>query len=297
MLSPRPWNLETVLRLWLGIFICLCLGSMVASALHYAGNGGMPRVAFFAMVVAAACALASGLVLISQVWNLEDLMRRLLLILGCLTIGMSLAVWTQRMAGRPPEGSSGEQMIVAELAVLLFLIGFLRAQRVRWRDAFGLANQRQRALLAGVIVAFLFLPVGDGLQWASAQVMARFHWEPQEQQAVHALRVTSEWSSRLMLAGLAIVLAPMAEEILFRGIMYPAIKQAGFPRLALWGVSILFACVHFNLVTFVPLLVLALLLTALYERTDNLLAPIAAHALFNALNFVKLYLVEPLLQK
>ena len=30
----------------------------------------------------------------------------------------------------------------------------------------------------------------------------------------------------------------------------------------------------------------------LYEKTNNLLAPITAHALFNALNFVKLYLFE-----
>jgi membrane protease YdiL (CAAX protease family) len=38
-------------------------------------------------------------------------------------------------------------------------------------------------------------------------------------------------------------------------------------------------------VTFVPLAVLALVLTVLYERTNNLLAPITAHVLFNALNF------------
>ena len=37
---------------------------------------------------------------------------------------------------------------------------------------------------------------------------------------------------------------------------------------------------------------LALLLTALYELTDNLLAPIVAHALFNALNFITLFFVE-----
>ena len=50
------------------------------------------------------------------------------------------------------------------------------------------------------------------------------------------------------------LLAPVAEELLFRGILYPAIKQAGFPRLALWGTSLLFAAMHMNLVTFVPLL-------------------------------------------
>jgi membrane protease YdiL (CAAX protease family) len=84
----------------------------------------------------------------------------------------------------------------------------------------------------------------------------------------------------------------VVEEIFFRGMLYPAIKQAGFPRLAIWGVSLLFALVHFNLVSFIPLFVLAILLTALYEYTDNLLAPISAHALFNALNFAMLYLFE-----
>jgi membrane protease YdiL (CAAX protease family) len=84
----------------------------------------------------------------------------------------------------------------------------------------------------------------------------------------------------------------VAEEVLFRGILYPAIKQAGHPRVALWGTALLFAAVHMNLVTFLPLAVLALVLTALYERTNNLLAPITAHVLFNALNFVTLLVLQ-----
>jgi membrane protease YdiL (CAAX protease family) len=40
--------------------------------------------------------------------------------------------------------------------------------------------------------------------------------------------------------------------------------------------------------TLVPLFVLALALTWLYERTDNLLAPIMAHSLFNIANLVVL---------
>jgi membrane protease YdiL (CAAX protease family) len=44
-----------------------------------------------------------------------------------------------------------------------------------------------------------------------------------------------------------------------------------------------------SLVTFLPLLGLALLLTGLYEWTNNLLAPIATHMLFNALNLVELF--------
>ena len=46
-----------------------------------------------------------------------------------------------------------------------------------------------------------------------------------------------------------------------------------------------------------PLAVLALVLTALYERTDNLLAPITAHALFNALNFATLLVIAANLRR
>ena len=91
-----------------------------------------------------------------------------------------------------------------------------------------------------------------------------------------------------LLALMAVAVAPVAEETLFRGILYPAIKAAGYPRLALWGTSILFGASHVNLVTFLPLTFLALALTWLYEKTDNLTAPILAHSLFNTANFFQL---------
>ncbi|MGH7953935.1 MAG: lysostaphin resistance A-like protein, partial [Limisphaerales bacterium] len=95
----------------------------------------------------------------------------------------------------------------------------------------------------------------------------------------------------------AIVIAPVAEEFIFRGMLFPFIKRLGFPKLAWFGVSFLFAAIHFDVAIFVPLFVLALALTWLYERTDNLLAPIAVHALFNATNFVMLILQTKLGQR
>jgi len=87
----------------------------------------------------------------------------------------------------------------------------------------------------------------------------------------------------------AMVLAPVAEEFIFRGVLYPFVRQLGWPRLAWFGVSFLFALIHVNAVTFVPLLVLALVFVWLYEKTDCLLAPIAAHCLFNTANLVILF--------
>ena len=98
------------------------------------------------------------------------------------------------------------------------------------------------------------------------------------------------WWTRVYLGVFAVVIAPVAEEFIFRGVLYPFVKQLGYPRLAWIGVNFLFALIHMDAAALVPLFVLALALTWLYERTDNLLAPIAVHALFNATNLGMLVL-------
>jgi uncharacterized protein len=147
--------------------------------------------------------------------------------------------------------------------------------------------------LVGVVTACFFLPIGWGLQNVSSFVLEYLQplgLDAQEQVAVQVLRSASEPSDRLKLALVTIILAPVAEEVLFRGILFTGIRQLGFPRLAFWGTALIFALVHFNLVSFLPLYVLALALAWIYERTGNLFAPIAAHSMFNALNFALLFL-------
>jgi membrane protease YdiL (CAAX protease family) len=228
-------------------------------------------------------------------WKLEALLRLIMGVLICVFIGTSLAALLQLLFKAGGDYLAWRIVVVAlgfQGATLVLVHLFLREHGMRWSDGFGLTNHRQRAVLLGVLMAVVFLPVGVGLQWASAQFMTRVAVEPVEQQAVQTLRITESWLSRALLAVVAIGLAPVAEETLFRGILYPAVKQAGFRRLALWGTSVLFAVIHGNLATLLPLLVLSVALTLLYERTDNLLAPITAHAVFNGLNFLRLYFGE-----
>jgi membrane protease YdiL (CAAX protease family) len=183
-------------------------------------------------------------------------------------------------------------MLMVEPAVLVLFALFLREHQVGWNEAFGLTNAWGRAVFYGLIAACLFLPLGWSLQWLCAQTMMRFHLHPEEQEVVQTLRTSSAWMNQASLGVVAIVLAPVVEETFFRGILYPALKQTGFPRLALWASAILFALMHFNVVTFVPLLLLAVLLALLYEHTGNLLTPVAAHSMFNSVNFAVLYLTE-----
>jgi membrane protease YdiL (CAAX protease family) len=300
MLSAKAWKADAIIRLLLSVMVCVYAGSLLMSAGHYAGVGGKtnPKL-FYALVAVAMTCLVATLILISKPWPPETLMQRIAALVICAYGGLFLGMWVQRLSGVTGTEVSIWRMSIATLsfqgAGLVLVARFLREHQTSWAEGFGLLNHRCQAVLLGLLVAVIFLPLGWGLQQVSALVMTHlphFKMEPQEQLPVHALRVSVSWGGRLALGVAAVLLAPVAEEVLFRGILYPAIKQAGRPRLALWCTALLFAAVHMNLVTFVPLMVLALVLTALYERTNNLLAPITAHVLFNALNFAMLLVLQ-----
>jgi hypothetical protein len=237
--------------------------------------------------------LLGALFFLVRPWPTENLMRRLAALLVFFYGGVSLGAWLYKLAG--PPANSVWQLVFAAVsfqgAALLLVWDFLREHETGSRQAFGLRRFSGRAIVLGLVSALLFLPVGWGLQQLSNFVLTHLpglYLNPVEQQSVQTLRAAALPTERLALALVTILLAPVAEEILFRGILYPWIKQIGFPRLALWVSSIVFALVHMNMVTFLPLLCLALVLAWLYEFTGNLLASITAHALFNALNFALL---------
>jgi len=175
--------------------------------------------------------------------------------------------------------------------ILIFI--FLKLHDVDWRTAFGFRNANlKKSLLLAIGALALVLPVMLGLKYLSEIGLEKIGWPPEDQHAVELIAGAKSWWMRGYLAFFAVVLAPVAEEFIFRGVLYPFFKQLGWSKFAWFGVSFLFAFIHVNAPTFVPLLVLALALTWLYERTDNLLAPITAHSLFNGTNLVVLLFLQ-----
>ncbi len=80
---------------------------------------------------------------------------------------------------------------------------------------------------------------------------------------------------------LACAIGPLAEELLFRGVVYPALRRR-ISRLGAMAISAAaFALLHTNLIGFVPIMLLGCLLAYLYERTGSLVAPLAVHVLHN----------------
>ena len=166
---------------------------------------------------------------------------------------------------------------------------FFRIHDVDWRDVLGFRKPTLlRSLLLSLGMVIYVLPVALELQQVSLAMMEKIHWAPQNEAAVELMTEAGSIASKVYLAIFALVLVPVAEEFIFRGVLFPFIKQLGFPKTAWIGVNLFFALIHADAGIFISLFFLALALTWLYEITDSLVAPIFAHALFNAANLVVL---------
>jgi membrane protease YdiL (CAAX protease family) len=176
---------------------------------------------------------------------------------------------------------------------LLWVHFFLKAHQTTWSEAFGSGRHNYLQCVVAVLVTFPFVlaivfALGAGSEWLLRQLYQQLHWpwlEPAPQSTVELLQ--KEWPPHLIVVQglLAIVVAPLGEEVLFRGILYTLLKQRGHRIAAVLFSAVLFAAIHLYPAGFLSLIFLAVVLVALYEWTGNLLAPILMHSLFNAANF------------
>lgn len=222
-------------------------------------------------------------------WPLDRLLQLLSALMLCLATGM--IVHHLVLFGGMIDTVEG-RLLATIIHVAFFNVGgflcvgwLLTLEKISWAEGFGLKQGPCRAICLGLTTAVLVTPVVMLLQGLMAKLLTVQGAAPKVQEMVKVIKSTVNFDQQLFYGVVAIILAPVIEELFFRGILYPAIKSRGYPKAALFGTSLLFALVHSNMLTFIPLTVLALVLIGLYEWTGNLLAPILLHSGFNAINF------------
>ncbi|MEJ7710306.1 MAG: CPBP family intramembrane glutamic endopeptidase [Pyrinomonadaceae bacterium] len=112
--------------------------------------------------------------------------------------------------------------------------------------------------------------------------------------------IASSMKARVATAVLATFTAPLVEEMVYRGVLFPAIQRA---TGAVWGVaavSFLFALVHVvqysnNLGVISVIVLLSIVLTSVRAFTGRLLPCFTIHLIFNAVQ-AALLLAEPFLR-
>jgi membrane protease YdiL (CAAX protease family) len=171
-------------------------------------------------------------------------------------------------------------VIIGTLIVLFVLRG------IPPTTLFGLDQMRIRKVI-GIAVCLLLvaLPLVFATNVVISQLL-KIDSQQDSQEIVQIFQSTTNPIKKLPIVLLAVVVAPLAEEFVFRGFLYGVLKRyfGSLPSLLFTG--ILFALMHFHLPSLLPLFVLACALTIAYEMSGTLLVPMAMHALFNSLTLV-----------
>lgn len=112
--------------------------------------------------------------------------------------------------------------------------------------------------------------------------MEKLVGNPSTQDAVKLLRDSPDLLGVGLMAFSAAIVAPLAEEIIFRGYLYPVAKSFAGPWVGMLFTALVFAAGHGNIPLLLPLFLLGLLLALAYELTGSLWASISIHFFFNS---------------
>ncbi len=88
---------------------------------------------------------------------------------------------------------------------------------------------------------------------------------------------------------LGVAIAPICEEIFFRGAVLRSFAQKGFLAFGIIFSSLMFAVIHFDFPLFPAYFIFGVVLALTYWKTNSLIPAILAHAINNAVAFYLLY--------
>jgi membrane protease YdiL (CAAX protease family) len=222
----------------------------------------------------------------------SDLLLFLLFVFGGVLLSVRIMPLLLRAAGLGPNAGLVAMEAAFEAGLLLGIAVFHFG---RQRLGNGLPLEPLRTLSDGATVFLVVLPIvyAAGFLWRGMMLAGGLPVKNQD--SLEAFANLHSWILRAAFSVLAIVIAPLTEELIFRAGLFRFLRG----RVPLWIAVLvpagLFAGAHLlqnpleNLPTFGPLIALAAVFSIAYNRTGRIGVTIVAHALFN-LNTVLLVL-------
>lgn len=176
-------------------------------------------------------------------------------------------------------------------AMLIAATVINRLRRETWQTGYGLGLRHLHLLSQSAIYYITSLAPVLFFSWLFGLLLWLLGQEPERQVAVQMM-MEAPPLLRALLIGMALIGAPIFEEIVFRGILFPFIlSRLERPGLATAITSVIFAAMHFHLPSFIALFVLSAALCFAYWRTGSLWVCIGMHALFNTISTLAILLV------
>jgi membrane protease YdiL (CAAX protease family) len=193
-------------------------------------------------------------------------------------IGIAL-YFVMKMLGIDPEANEDAMYaLTALLGNALIFAAVMRHKGLTYGSLFH-ATSTSRTAVAMLLVPAIALTVPLMVAVSSTLTGLAAWLFPMSDDEIELL--SSFDSGTVGMVFMVAILAPVLEEMLFRGVILRSFLRQ-YPRWpAICGSAALFGCAHMNLYQYVAAVLMGIYLGWLYERTRSLLPCIALHATYN----------------
>jgi membrane protease YdiL (CAAX protease family) len=194
--------------------------------------------------------------------------------------------------GGPGVNMVNVDTLLLSLVSMLLLCGLVLAylhvvRGLNPAEMFGLRQMSvKRALRFAVIALILTVILLALVTWALLEWFGESLPDTSQQDAIEAYEKGGSLLFRALLTFVAVITAPLTEELIFRGFLYGVVKRGTDRWFAAVFTALIFAVVHGHVGSAPQLFVLGLSLAICYELSGCLLVPIFMHAMFNAWNLL-----------
>ena len=180
--------------------------------------------------------------------------------------------------------------VLFTLFVVFFIAAFLKLRGIDIDTLAGFSRASlKRAVSTGVVLLLAAAPL---IGLAEAFTQGVFGGESSKQEIVNLFNTSRTIQQRVTIIFLAVVIAPISEEFIFRFFIYGVLRRYCGIITALVLNALLFAAAHTHLPSAAPLFVLGGCFTLAYEWSGSILVSMAMHALFNSTQLVLLAFPE-----
>lgn len=174
--------------------------------------------------------------------------------------------------------------LLRDLVVAAFVWALVKARHGRGLRDLGLRFEKKAHFIRTGLVGYVAVLPPLLLTFAVVgAALNLFSVEAPPQNVVQTFLKESTSAYLLPLTIFVALVGPILEEIFFRGFVYTGLRK----RFGAWGgtaiASAAFAALHMNGVAFLPIFILGMFLTYLYESTGSLIPSITAHMLHNGI--------------
>lgn len=206
-------------------------------------------------------------------------------ILAFAAAGLALA-WLATSYAGVPISPFAQTLIALGLppAATLTCVGLIGVRwcGLRWADL-GFRRVRPASILRAIGIWLLCLPVVGALVYVMFRITGSTAIGRQVE-LIPSLGSPEPWQIPI-LAALIVFAAPLAEEMLFRGLLFGWLRRHVSFWPSAFASALVFSLLHMIVEVIPPTIALGLVFAWMYERSGSLWTPVAVHTLHNGLVF------------